>query len=114
MTPLRDTTNTVLSSSLSILSEDKYSHMKSVDAIIDLMDNLMYAGEWEEVKFVLDSICTDKYPPTVLTGVLGFSKSAKEELGESRTNFLSRAMKSLLHTWGCTEDRVAYTENRLR
>ena len=114
MTSLRDTTNSVLNSSLSLLSEDKYSHMKSVDSIINLMDDLMYAGEWEEVKFVLDSICTDKYPPMVLTGVLGFSKSAREELGKSRTDFLARAMRSLLHTWGQTEDRVAYTENRLK
>lgn len=114
MPTLRDRTNSVLLSSFSILSNDRTSHMKSVDSIIDLMDDLMYAGEWEEVKYVLASICTDRYPPMVLTGVLAFSKAAREKLGEARTDFLSRAMKSLLHTWGQTEDRVAYTENRLK
>ncbi|MBX3251139.1 MAG: ImmA/IrrE family metallo-endopeptidase [Myxococcales bacterium] len=92
----------------------KHAEMRATDAVVDLLDDLLHARELDEAKRVLDALDAQRFPPGVLTGVLGTTKPAREELGTARVSLLERTGRALVERWGQAQDLADRTVQRLR
>lgn len=113
---LRAHSDAVLASALSEIAGDSSRHteMRATDAVVDLLDDLLHTSELDEVRRVLDALDAEQFPPGVLTGALGTTKPAREELGTARVSLLERTGRALVERWGQTQDLADRTLQRLR
>lgn len=113
---LRRHSDTVLETALSEIAggASRHAEMRATDAVVDLLDDLLHASELDEAKRVLDALDAEQFPPGVLTGALGTTKPAREELGTARVSLLERTGRALVERWGQAQDLADRTVQRLR
>lgn len=110
---LRLHSDSVLASARELL--DKGFLLRATDTLVDLLDDLLHSGEFEEARRVLDAIDERRFPyRPVLTGVLTTTRPARDELGDARVSLLERTERVLVETWSQPAELVARTVQRLR
>lgn len=104
----RDTLDEVsartLEGALEALSQGR--EIAATDALIEHLDGLFLAGEFEVARRLLVRLDPRRLPPKMLSGVLMVSKAAKTALGEERTAFFERARAALSETWRLSSEQV--------
>ncbi len=94
-----------LEGALEALSQGR--EIAATDALIEHLDGLFLAGEFEVARRLLVRLDPQRLPPKVLSGVLMVTKAAKAALGEERTAFFERARAALLEeTWRLSPEQV--------
>jgi Zn-dependent peptidase ImmA (M78 family) len=76
------------------------------DALVEHLDDLFLAGEFEAARRFLALLDPRRLPPKVLSGVLMISKDARAELGDERVAFLARARAALSERWRLRPEQV--------
>ena len=76
------------------------------DALIEHLDDLFLAGEFEVARRLLVRLDPQRLPPKVLSGVLMVSKDAKAALGDDRNAFFERVRVALSETWRLRPEQV--------
>jgi transcriptional regulator with XRE-family HTH domain len=87
--------------------------LDAVDRIVDVLDDLLHAGEIERVKRLLAEIDPGEWPPTVLTGMLMTTRPAREALGDARRGFWGNARSALQDVWAVDAEQIQGIERRL-
>lgn len=88
--------------------------IQAIDIFVDRLDGLFQAGEFEAARHVLAELDPRRFPPKVLTGVLMISSHAREELGDSRSDFFERVKSALVDTWHLSPEAVGSISRRLK
>ncbi len=92
------------------------------DEMAMLVDDLLWASEWDTVVGILDHIDPAKLPPNVITGLLMFTRLDPNVLtkeyhvlfAEARTRLLERAAVPWAEVWGWDADRIKRSTKRLQ
>jgi Peptidase S24-like len=88
---------------------ESVSHGREIaaaDALIEHLDGLFLAGEFEVARRLLVRLDPQRLPPKVLSGVLMVSTAAKAALGDERIAFFERVRAALSETWGLRPEQV--------
>ena len=99
-----------LNSARKAVAQEEY--LDATDVLVECIDTFLMDFAYYPVKFILDGLDTDYFPPTVLIGVLTVTQRMPSM--DSRTEFLERVEKSLLTTWKQSPELVAETLTRLK
>lgn len=99
-----------------------HSARSVADEMAMLVDDLLWASEWDTVIDILDRIDPAKLPPNVITGLLMLTRLNPNELPEekniqvfeARTRLLERAAVSWAEVWGWDADRIERSTDRLQ
>jgi hypothetical protein len=93
-----------LEGALDALSQGR--EIEAGDALIEHLDDLFLAGEFDVARRMLARLDPRRLPPKVLSGVLMVTKAAKAELGDDRIAFVERARAALSDTWRLRPEQV--------
>lgn len=103
--------NEVMENLFIFLGENK--NYEAIDLLMDHLDNLFSAGEFNTAKKLLLDLDTDKLPVIVITGVLTIISYAKDKLIPAREDFVSRAIKTLQTVHHISQDRIEKLLSRI-
>jgi len=102
--PLDELSARTLEGALEALSKGRV--IAAADALIEHLDGLFLAGDFDVARRLLVWLDPQQLPPKVLSGVLMVSRAAKAELGDERTAFFERVRAALEETWGLSPEQV--------
>jgi len=103
--------NEVMEDLFILLGEKK--NYEAIDLLMDHLDNLFSAGEFNTAKKLLLDLDTDKLPVIVITGILTIISHARDQLIPARENFISRAIKTLQTVHHLPQDRIENLLSRI-
>lgn len=83
----------------------------ATDLLVEQLDDLLSANELTLARRLLDKLDPDRFPPSVLTGLLMVVSHAPDEL--ARSDFRARVWNALRTIWAWDESRLAALEARL-
>ncbi len=86
----------------------------AVDILVEHLDDLFLAGEFEAAQDLLTRLDPQLLPPKVLTGVLMVCSHARDELGDARTRFFSLVETALTETWHLSSEQISAISRRLK
>ena len=99
-----DLSTRTLEGALQALSQGR--EIAAGDALIEHIDDLFLAGEFEVARRLLVRLDPQRLPPKVLSSVLMVTKHAKAALGDDRTAFFERVRAALSETWRLRPEQV--------
>ncbi|EYF05910.1 ImmA/IrrE family metallo-endopeptidase [Chondromyces apiculatus] len=105
-----DSSSRVLKEALALCAAGR--DIAAVDLLVDHLDDLFDAGEFQVARRALELLDPHKLTPKVLTGVLMVSDHMREQLGEARARFFERVRSALADTWSLDPERIERVTQR--
>jgi transcriptional regulator with XRE-family HTH domain len=87
--------------------------VQAVHLLMEHFDDLFHAGEFAAARRALERIDPRRFPRRVLVGVLTVTRHARDQLGHTRVEFLTRVESALADTWQLSPKDIAAIARRL-